>query len=77
MTNLGATMNAAGQKLYRQAVRKKIRELLDDKLITGPERKAGYLKLEESEVPLETLEKRRDKLLEIISGRRLAPLLEA
>jgi hypothetical protein len=77
MTNLGAILNPAGQKLYRQAVRKKIRELLDDPLINGPERKAGYLKLEEPEVPLETLEKRRDKLVEIISDRRLAPLLKA
>jgi hypothetical protein len=72
MTNLGTFLNPAGQKLYRQAVRKQIRELLDDPLITGPERKAGNLKLEEAGVPLETLEKRRDKLLEIITGRRLA-----
>lgn len=76
MTNLGTFLNPAAQKLYRQAVRKKIRELLDDPLITGPERKAGHRKLEESEVPLETLEKRRDKLLEIITSRRLTNLFK-
>jgi hypothetical protein len=73
MTNLGTFLNPAAQKLYRQAVRKKIRELLDDPLITGPERKAGNLKLEEAGVPLE---KRRDKLVNILTNRRLAPLLK-
>jgi hypothetical protein len=76
MTNLGTFLNPAGQKLYRQAVRKQIRELLDDSLVTGPERKAGYLRLEEQGVSLETLEKRRDKLVEIINDRRVAKRLD-
>jgi hypothetical protein len=76
MTNLATVMNPAAVRLYRQAVRKQIGRLLNDPLVTGPERVAGNRKLEEPGVPLETLEKRRDKLVEILNGRRVATRLD-
>jgi hypothetical protein len=77
MTGLHATMNESALRLYRQAVRKRIRTLLNDPAIEGEEKRAGCLKLEQPNVPIETLEKRRDKLIEIISERRLARQLAA
>jgi hypothetical protein len=72
MVNLGMKLNPAGQAVYRQAVRDNLRNLLADPALTPAERKAGLLKLEQSGLSLETLEKRRDKLVEILDSRRLA-----
>jgi hypothetical protein len=77
MTGLHATMNESALRLYRQAVRDRIRTLLNDPAIAGEEKRAGCLRLEQPNVPIETLEKRRDKLIEIISERRLARQLAA
>jgi hypothetical protein len=77
MTGLHTALNEPGQRLYRQAVRNRIRTLLNDPAIEGHEKRAGCQKLEQPNVPIETLEKRRDKLIEIISERRLARQLAA
>jgi hypothetical protein len=70
MTNLAATMNDPATRVYRQALRDKVRTLLNDPAITGEECRAGCKKLDTPGRSIEALERWKTNLLKLITQRR-------